>query len=67
LHTNGKVQESIKWYERGIEQKDAQCMFMLGQIYMMGEGVEFNYKRAKSLLEQAAKNNVPEAKKQLRD
>ena len=53
------VPEALKWFRKAAEQGDAKVQFLLGAIYLNGDGVpEDSTEAAKWFLEAAKQGNV---------
>ena len=52
-------------YKVGAEGGDALCQYMVGIMYIRGQGVAVDYKQARTWIEQAAAQDQPNAVGQL--
>jgi len=59
------VRTAISWLEKAADARDAQALFMLGDIYFEGEVVEKEEKRAVEYYEQAARIGLEIAHRKL--
>ena len=48
--------EAVKWYRKAAEQGHAKAQFILGGLYLLGEGVQVNKSLAKEWLGKACDN-----------
>src|SRR5882724_7934285 len=62
----GDYIEANKWFSRAIDAGHKRSLYWLAKSLWKGRGIEQDAKRARSLIEQAAKANVVEAKRALR-
>jgi len=62
----GDYIEANTWFSRAIDAGHSRSKYWLAKLLWKGRGVSQDAKRARSLIEQAAKANVVEAKRALR-
>jgi uncharacterized protein len=65
FHVRGKYDEAIKWYKKAILKESPDAHYYMGMMYLIGEGVEWDYKRAAQELTIAARKNHDDAMYQL--
>jgi TPR repeat protein len=52
----GQVKEVFEWLEKSASQGYSPALYLLGQLYFVGEGVEINRDKAFQYFERAAQN-----------
>lgn len=52
---NGEIETAFELISKGAELNDIDCIAQLGYYYMVGQGVELDYKKAVNYLSKAAK------------
>lgn len=62
-----KYSNAYKWLNRAVKVGDADAMFFLGEMFLDGNGVEYDEERAVQLFVRAARNGNEQAKEMLED
>lgn len=55
------VENVVTWYEKAVDKSNTRAMYNLALMYIKGDGVEHNYEKAVSLLNQALEKQSPQA------